>query len=459
MQEISWKDVSTPHKQASHVCFDLKNNRPKPTGRRKITRAEQIWNQKLTGKFKTTSRAEVLLTFKKASPELGINDAVCRLIDLLCCWTKPVDWQENGWPLVWPSNDTLCEHLGFDERKLQRIRTKAIDTGLIRMCETRDNKRWGRRRNNDPEAVIVEGCGYDLSPLAERREEFLALIQQAEERRKQKGYLRRACSHWKRKILGHTDYALQQGYNERKWLSLAQEAQSLSRKVFRLQTIEPIFELELSLQRLYKKVKIEITKDEKKIKKDHNQTNHAIPSPSLLNSVNMSPTGDKFNGSYTTTNNKIISKANTNEVLTDMAQEEKKDLLRERILPNKIKPDTLKTPDLFNGFTVTPHFILKIAPTFREWITSKIINWNTVENALPYVLQHLKINPYIWKQACRFFGLQQAIIVIAIIEAKHALKSVKNPGGLLRAFITLYQQGKLHLDKTLFGLIHTLSIV
>lgn len=200
---------------------------------------------------------------------------------------------------MWPLNETLCEHLDFNERNLQRVRTRAIDTGLIKMRETKYNKHWERRRNNNTDDAVLERYGYDLSPLAERRTEFLYLIMEAEARRKQRGILRRACSSWLRKILGHIDYALQQGYDETRLFSLANEVRSLAGKAYRIQDMKLLLELDLELQKLCERIEFEIKQkenfedeiDQSKIKVDHNS----------LNLMNMSCVDDMFDVLYTTT--------------------------------------------------------------------------------------------------------------------------------------------------------------
>lgn len=156
---------------------------------------------------------------------------------------------------------------------------------------------------------MLEGYGYDLSPLAERKTEFLSLITEAEARRKQRGILRRACSSWRRKILDHIDYALQQGYDGTWLFSLTNEVRSLPGKAYRIQDIKLLLELDLELQKLCERIEFEIKQkenfedqiDQSEIKVDHNS----------LNLMNMSCAGDKFDVLYTTTNHKTISKANT----------------------------------------------------------------------------------------------------------------------------------------------------
>lgn len=58
---------------------------------------------------------------------------------------------------------------------------------------------------------------------------------------------------------------------------------------------------------------------------------------------------------------------------------------------------------------------------------------------------------------CLFFGINEAIVVLSVIEARHSMGLVHSPGGLLRRFVELYQLNELHLDKTLFSLVDYLQ--
>ncbi len=49
-------------------------------------------------------------------------------------------------------------------------------------------------------------------------------------------------------------------------------------------------------------------------------------------------------------------------------------------------------------------------------------------------------------------GQEEAITVLAAICARHAAGKVRSPGGLLRRMVELHQNGRLRLDRTLFGL-------
>lgn len=384
------------------------------TGRRTITKSEFFWSKKLTGQFKATTCSEILTVFKKVSSELNISDSVFRFIELLIKWTRPVDWEENGFPLVWLSNQALCDILGYDLRKLQRIRKKAIDAGLITMCEVGTSKRWGKRKNNDPDQAVIAGCGFNLSPLAERREEFEAIIRDAESYRKQRDALKFACHGWKRKILNLLDYA---GHDDK--ASIMEEIASFSNQLKRcLQDIKTLMQIEYSLQKIFEK------------------TEAAVNDEIRENNVDMSPKDDKNVTLYTNTNkhkiynNVIAQKTNSSQIVDKMISDQ----------------------DALNGFIISPTLILKIASLFRDWISDRV-TWSDLENVAPCVLYSLGIHQSVWKEACDYFGIKQAITALAIVNARHDKGLVKSAGGLFRSFIKIHKKNELHLDKTLYGLI------
>lgn len=416
-------------------------------GYRQVTQSELFWSERLTGEFEPTSYGEVLYTFKRVSAILGINESIRTFIDTLMKFTQPVDWQAGGWPLVWPSNEKLCYDLGWDERKLQRIRQQAIDLGLIRMHEVRNCKRWGRRNG---EGIVVDGCGYVLSPLAERREEFLTLLAKEEARQKQLKALKQSCGYRKKQIIGLASFAIKEAYDEDLYLAFIRKAKSLYACCARSSSVKRSLEIDHELCQLYGQI-------EAALAEERLQSEEVIDF-AVDETVNMSPLGDKSTVSNTTTIKPKLAKANT-KVVKNTAQEENRSRTEERTSAiRKDFTDPLQR-NVLNGFIVTPDFILKIAPAFRDWANQDTASWRELEEAVPYVLHHLGINRHAWAQAVPVFGLNEAIAVLGVIEARHSMGLVRSPGGLLRRFVELYQQNELHLDKTLFGLLDHFAFI
>jgi replication initiation protein RepC len=104
------------------------------------------------------------------------------------------------------------------------------------------------------------------------------------------------------------------------------------------------------------------------------------------------------------------------------------------------------------GFVVTPDFVLRIAPAFRGWVRSARPGWGELIEAAWLVRSDLGISQHAWGQACVVLGRMEAVTVLAVVAARHAAGKVRSPGGLLRRMVELHQEGRLRLDRTLFGL-------
>ena len=101
---------------------------------------------------------------------------------------------------------------------------------------------------------------------------------------------------------------------------------------------------------------------------------------------------------------------------------------------------------------MTPEFLLRIAPAFRDWVSSPRPGWGELVEAAGWVGEELGVSRHAWGQACVVLGRIEAVTVLAAISARRAAGEVRSPGGLLRRMVELHQAGELRLDRTLFGL-------
>ena len=49
-------------------------------------------------------------------------------------------------------------------------------------------------------------------------------------------------------------------------------------------------------------------------------------------------------------------------------------------------------------------------------------------------------------------GRVEAVVLLATIAARYEAGAIGSPGGVMRRMVELHQEGKLRLDRTLFGL-------
>ncbi|MBE3638357.1 plasmid replication protein RepC [Mangrovicoccus algicola] len=134
-----------------------------------LLRAEALSRE---GTALAVAKHEALIAAKRAARHLGLRPGPLMLLDTLCAFSPPQDWEEGRQPLVWPSNALLMDRTGLSLSALRRHLRKLCDCGLIGFRDSPNGKRWGRR---DADGRIVDACGIDLGPLAARASELAAL--------------------------------------------------------------------------------------------------------------------------------------------------------------------------------------------------------------------------------------------------------------------------------------------
>ncbi|MEL7100261.1 MAG: plasmid replication protein RepC [Pseudomonadota bacterium] len=132
------------------------------------------------GASSDVSKSAALIAVKRVGAQIGLKPADLMLLDTLCAFSQPQDWEAARRPIVWPSNALLEEQTGLSRSALKRRTRRLAEAGLITFADSPNGKRWGRRGAG---GYIIEAYGFDLSPLAARAGEFTALHAQIVEDR------------------------------------------------------------------------------------------------------------------------------------------------------------------------------------------------------------------------------------------------------------------------------------
>jgi len=399
-----------------------------PTGRRKITARMIAVQAGRPSTWEPVQRGLVWGAFKRAVPALGVPHRVVELIDYLVGCTMDADWMKgDGRLLVWPSNDVLMDALDIGLSQIKTLLRLAQEYGLIEMCDSANGKRYGWRANGR----VVEAYGFDLAPFAARHAEFQAIAAAHEERRREGRHLRGRIGALRKHILSLIDTGAEQSAAAADWSALARRACELA--ALRGDNRDPTYlgTVVGPLTALFEEVKTALA---------------------TLAPVETDPKGSEIRPHYTPTNHHLIAKANTVVVGPEKPW-----------LPGRKKgeapciPSSHDLTSALRGFVVTTDFLLKIAPSFRGWVSSAHPSWSELEEAAGYVRSELDISPHAWGQACVILGRMEAVTMLATISAHHMAGKVRSPGGLLRKMVDLYQVGGLRLDRTLFGLAETVT--
>ena len=131
----------------------------------------------------TAKRFTYLNAFGEAAPLLGLPAQAYALVAKLVRLTNQGDWEPGNRPVAWPSNQTMAEELGMSESALKKLLRLLAEKGIIIHRDSPNGNRYGDR---GPDGRIITAYGIELTPLAVRHGEFVAIAAAARRERKER---------------------------------------------------------------------------------------------------------------------------------------------------------------------------------------------------------------------------------------------------------------------------------
>ena len=132
----------------------------------------------------------LLAAFQEAEPYLGLPAHAFKLVSWLVKQTMSCDWEEGSRPIAWPSARRQQEFLGLSATRVKALNRALFEAGIFVIRDNEQGKRYGRR---GPDGRIIEAYGFDLTPLAQRYDEFVRIAAEAKvERERMKALRKRA---------------------------------------------------------------------------------------------------------------------------------------------------------------------------------------------------------------------------------------------------------------------------
>jgi replication initiation protein RepC len=130
----------------------------------------------------------LLAAFQEAEPYLGLPAHAFKLVSWLVKQTMPCDWEEGARPIAWPSARREQEFLGLSATRVKALNRALFEAGIFVIRDNEQGKRYGRR---GPDGRIIEAYGFDLTPLAQRYDEFIRIAAEAKVERARMKALRK----------------------------------------------------------------------------------------------------------------------------------------------------------------------------------------------------------------------------------------------------------------------------
>ena len=213
----------------------------RPTGLRRLSQA-LLGAEKLAGGFhglpeSTTTPGQVLAAFKAAAPFLGYSARIIHAVDWFFRFTQPQDWAEGARPVVWPSAAMQQSEWSLSATQVKALNRVLIELCLVTMKDSPNGKRYGRR---NAAGAIVEAYGFDLSPLAARHHEFVAVAAHGRAERAETARLRRRATIARNGLRQILEAVTEYGVDDSEWRALIAEGEGLAAMIKHAEGLEEL---------------------------------------------------------------------------------------------------------------------------------------------------------------------------------------------------------------------------
>ncbi|PSS59955.1 plasmid replication protein RepCa2 [Ensifer sp. NM-2] len=121
------------------------------------------------------SKSEIALLLKRAAPVLGIDGTTYHVMDILLGLSRADDWKGTGRPVVAISNAKLAEYTMRSERTVIRCIKRLVEAGIAAYRDSSTGRRFVYR-NDDGE--MLSGFGIDFTPARVRSAEIRTAVEQ-----------------------------------------------------------------------------------------------------------------------------------------------------------------------------------------------------------------------------------------------------------------------------------------
>ncbi|WP_298919130.1 plasmid replication protein RepC [uncultured Roseobacter sp.] len=403
----------------------LKDSQPS-NGWRKQSQALLI-TEKLAeeGERQTVSKARSIVAVKKVGAHIGLKAADLLLLDTLCAFTQPQDWEEDKRPIVWPSNTLLMQHTGFSLSALKRHIRRLAEACIIAFNDSSNGKRWGHRDGN---GYIVEAYGFDLSPLAARAEEFECVYEQLKAERMLCQQLKRQITVVRRTIRARLEAPCSISPK------LLEELRAKYRDLVHLLPNHNSDSNQIT-------IKLNGFNDLSELVDEvllGSQTDNDIQGNSTLRKQSLSDTG---NSDPRETNNEPHIQT-TNELKSINSSENTKPDLKNRC-------ETNKRLDLAT--------IIQACPEFQTWahdLGGYLKHWPDLQRTTATICPMIGISEKLRHLAHEQMGQRSATAAVVLVFEKFCTGELFSPAGYLRGMMKKASDGTLNLERSFVGRLH-----
>ncbi len=380
-------------------------------------------------------KSSLAMALKRSAPVLKITGTPYQILDILLGMVRKQDLKAGGRPLVAISNEKLADYTDRSQRTVSRCLKRLVEAGVLAYADSPNGRRFVRR---DSEGAVDYGYGLDLTPACNRLQELQAMAQAFQEQLKQDKQARRRVIARARAI---TDLARLLGKSashivERMEDALSQPLDPISRAAL----LEEVYQYTLQIQ-----AKMSCLGD----KNDVSISN--TTQPHIKNIVK-----DQRHGS----NEPSLKSCSDNEAYSSVerAFEENDDASgkpdeTQNYGHNAVEHPINTLPSvLLSGVSIG--LLDQASREICDLLQTRLTSWNALF-AISEDLRHLiGLSKAGWSAACAAHGkyLAAACLLVVAEKALRDPEAISRPAGYFRAMMERANEGKLNLQKSVFGL-------
>ncbi|MDR3489813.1 MAG: plasmid replication protein RepC [Bradyrhizobium sp.] len=365
-----------------------------------------------------------LAAFQEAEPYLGLPPHAFKLVSWLIGQTMPHDWEAGSRPIAWPSARLQQEFLGLSAARVKALNRALFEAGVFVIRDNEQGKRYGRR---GPDKRIIEAFGFDLSPIAQRFDEFIRLAAEAKAERMRSKELRKRITIARRavyqvgELLSELEIPLPVG-----WMALVRESADLVSAARQARRSE-------DLALIVKAIEARQVQAETWLRE---ATSPVDTSPvELVSKPHTTSTNLSLNLKDT-----VIAAEKSRAVESAHFDDDQSFLHPE---PKEAKP----------GIKLSVQELIQLAPRLAEHIPPGRFTWRDAIDAAGSSLRHeLGVSASLWGEACVIMGREAATLALAIVSTKDERHFTRSAGGYFAGMVRKSEKGELFLEKSLWGL-------
>jgi replication initiation protein RepC len=362
----------------------------------------------------------LLAAFQEAEPYLGLPAHAFKLVSWLVKQTMTCDWEEGARPIAWPSARRQQEFLGLSPTRVKALNRALFESGIFVIRDNEQGKRYGRR---GPDGRIIEAYGFDLTPLAQRYDEFVRIAAEAKVERERMKALRKRATIARRAIRQAGEALEALGPLPPEWPRLAAETADLIAAGRRAERSEELALVVTALESRKSEVEQWLLETSKPVETD--------------------PTGAE-NGPHTTSTN-LPDNPYQDTVIA--AEERSRGEAKPKTAPVPIAPE--------KALGVKAAELIDLAPRLGQYVRPGPVTWNHVLDATDWLRGELGISRSLWAEACQSMGRDEAALALAIVSTKAETHFSRSAGGYFAGMLRKHQRGELHLQRSLWALRQT----